>query len=783
MHTRTHFTTFRRSPGTTGRLALIVAALISIHPAAAQTPGEPIAAVRFEGVAPSRQTYVEGIVRLKAGDAYDPAQVDEAVSRLLRTGRFWSVTGGGEASPAGPVVVFNLRERPVIAEIRFEGNTNMGTGRLIPLVPAKEGDLVDRFAVSEGAEAIANKYRSSGYGEVRVTFDEERLDRDGVLVYRVEEGVRRRIRDIVFEGSTVFEDDELMRHIESRTALWFFRVGEYDKSRVEGDVGSVQRFLRDEGFLDARVTHRVDVRADGDINLVFEIVEGTRYTVEQIDLTGRTVFPEQELRDLTTLRPGAFIQRKTLEADARAIQTHYGEFGYIYAGVKPDWVFSADPGLVRVTHTIQEGDQFRVGKVVIRGNTRTKDKVVRRALDMYPPDDLWNVTAARNAEKGLRESRIFDEARVYPVGDEPGVRDVIMDVREAEKTGDFIFGFGVTSNNGLVGKFSLELRNFDLFDRPRTWGDLARLKSFFGGGQRLNLELEPGGDLNRYRIDFTEPYFLDRPLSLTTSFYLFDRIRDGYEEGRIGTTISLGKRFERGVLHGWTGEISARLEGIDITPESDFGTTVFLAPDIRDDQGASVLTSLRAALVRDRTDNRFIPSTGDRLRLSYEQVGALGGDFVFGRASSSYTWYTTLATDHLERKSVLALHGEAGAIVGNAPLFERYYAGGVGSIRGFAYRQASPRGGLEDNVIGGDILLIGSAEYTYPLVGEWLRGLVFLDTAWLDGFRASVGTGVRMTVNFLGPVPLELHLATPVASEDDDEKEFFSFVIGGSLTR
>jgi outer membrane protein assembly complex protein YaeT len=794
LHTRLHLgagsaaaiaVTFRPLLGV--RLLVIMAAWAAVTAPAAvlavQDAAARIAAVRFEGVEPSRQTYVEGIVRLKAGDAYDPAQADEAVSRLLRTGRFWSASVSSEDSPEGVVLTFVVRERPVISEIRFEGNTNMGQGRLAPLVPAKVGDLLDRFAVSEGAEAIAAKYRSSGYGDVKVSFDEELLEREGVLVYRVEEGARRRIREILFEGSTAFPDDELVKKIDSRTAWWFLRTGEYDKDRVESDVAAVQRFLRDEGFLDAKVSHRVDLNEDGDIALVFEITEGTRYVIEAIELIGRTVFSEAELRDLTTLREGMFIRRVDLDTDARAIQTQYGEFGYIYATIRPDWVFSAEPGLVRVTHTIVEGDQFRVGKVVVRGNARTKDKVVRRALDMYPPDDLWNVTAARNAERNLRESQIFDEVRVFPVGDGPDVRDVIMDVREADKTGDFVFGFGITSNNGLVGKFSLELRNFDLFDRPRTWSDLARLRSFFGGGQRLNLDLEPGGELNRYRIDFTEPYFLDRPLSLTTSLYLFDRLRDGYEEGRIGTTVSLGKRFDRGVLHGWTGELSARLEGVDIEPDSEFGTSVFLAPDIRRDQGNSVLTSLRAAVVRDRTDNRFIPSTGDRLRLSYEQVGALGGDYVFGRASSAYTWYTTLGTDQLNRKSVLSLHGEAGAIVGNAPIFERYYAGGVGSIRGFAYRQASPRDGLEDNVIGGDILLVGSAEYTYPLVGEWLRGLVFLDTAWLEGFRASVGTGVRMTVEFLGPVPLELHFSAPLATEDGDEEEYFSFVIGGALSR
>ena len=167
--------------------------------------------------------------------------------------------------------------------------------------------------------------------------------------------------------------------------------------------------------------------------------------------------------------------------------------------------------------------------------------------------------------------------------------------------------------------------------------------------------------------------------------------------------------------------------------------------------------------------------------MSYEQFGLFGGDHDFGRLTVRYRWFKTLRTDALDRKSVLRLLAHGGAIVGDAPVFERFYAGGTGTIRGFEYRGVGPREGLDDNNIGGDYLILLGAEYSYPLFGDMVRGHVFMDTgtAGGDAYRVSIGTGIRLTLNILGPVPLEFNLAAPIMSDGDDETQVFSFVIGG----
>lgn len=735
-----------------------------------------ISAVEFVGLVRTGEAYVRDVVAVKTGEPLDTAKLDSAVVRLLRTGRFLSATYKLDTDGEGVRVTFHLREHPIVTAIRFEGNSKFSDGRLKEQVGQQADGPVDWLAVRDGRETISAMYREAGYSDVVVTYDREQLERTGELVYTIQEGERIRIRRILFEGNERISDRELKRHIDTKTTWWIIRTGAFDAERAESDVARLQNYYRDQGFLDARVGYRRELSEDGEeLTIVFTINEGTRYSTETIEFRGNTVLTDDELLALIASKVDQTVKRRQVDNDVRAIQTRYGVLGYIYATVRAVRVFSDTPGLVRITIEIDEGEQFRVGRVRVRGNARTKDKVVRRALNLYPPDDLFDLGETREAERRLLETRIFSSARVYPVGDAPGVRDVVIDVIEAEKAGDFLFGMGVTSNSGLVGNVVLDLQNFDLFDWPRSWSELVKFRAFFGAGQRLRLELQPGTELTRFRLDFTEPYLFDKPVRFDFSSYLFERGRDGYIERRAGANVSLGKRFERGRLQGWAGEIALRAENVSIDD-----VYIFASKEIRRDEGSNLMTSLKATLVRDRTDSRFIPTTGDRLRIGYEQFGVFGGDHTFGKLTAGYTWYKTIHTDLLDRKSVLQLRADGGAIIGDAPVFARFYAGGTGSIRGFSFRGVGPRDGIDDNNVGGDFLALLGGEYSFPLVGENIRGLFFLDTGTVGPgtWRASIGAGVRFTIDLFGPVPLELVLAVPVVSDPDDEEQIFSFQVG-----
>ncbi len=583
-----------------------------------------------------------------------------------------------------------------------------------------------------------------------------------------------RIRSILFEGSQTYPPEELARQITTKTAFWFIRTGEFDQNKVEGDVARLQNLYRDAGYLDATANFATSVSENGlDMTLTFTIDEGEIYAVEAILFEGNATLTLSELEMLISSATGQTVRRPTIDADVRAIQHRYGELGFLYSTIRATRVFSSDPGLVRITYQINEGERFRIGKIAVRGNTRTKDKVVRRALRLYPPDDWFNVNEARDAEKRLRDTKVFSSARVIPIGNEPGLRDAVIDVTEADKAGDFLFALGVTSNSGLVGSIVLDLQNFDLSDPPRDSKEFWSGRAFFGGGQRMRIELQPGTDISRFRIDFTEPYLFDRPLRFDANLYAFGRGRDGYEETRAGFGVSFGKRFETGRLAGWSGELAFRTESVTIDD-----VDLFSSSEIRDDRGDNVLLAVKGSVARDRTDSRYVPTDGDRLRLSAEQFV---GDHNFAKLSFEYDWYRTLSADRLDRKHVLHLRANGGAMLGDSPVYERFFAGGTGSIRGFSFRGVGEHDGIDDNNIGGDFMLLLGAEYNYPIIGDGLRGHVFLDTGAVGPgtMRASIGTGVRFTLDILGPIPIELNLAVPISSEEGDDEQVFSFVLGG----
>lgn len=739
--------------------------------------GGVISSVEFVGLSETSAAYAREIAGVKVGDTATAALLDGAVGKLVRTGRFLTVRHETAPGEGGVRVTFECTERLPIRRISFVGLNKYSESKATKQMAVKVGDSVDHFVIRDGIESLRSKYRDDGFGDVQISYDKEKVDTTGELELVISEGRRVRITEIVFVGNDTYPRSELMREIETRTAFWFMRSGALDEEMLQRDVARLRKYHRDQGYLDATVeVAKEEIGGSGDMMVTFTISEGARYSVEDIAWAGHTVFSTDELRGMMKTQVGQVLRQPDVDSDIKTITDRYGEIGHIYVQVRSERAYSDQPGLVRLTINIKEGEQFKVGRIVVRGNSRTKDKVARRELNMYPPEDLFNLPEAREAERRLLDTRIFSAAKVVPVGDEPGVRDAVIDVTESEKWGDFIYGLGVTSNSGLVGTVTLDLQNFDLWDTPRTMAEFFKFKSFYGGGQRLRMELQPGTEVTRARIDFTEPYLFDKPIRFDSSLFYFTRERDGYQETRGGASVSLGKRFQRGALRGWNGEVALQTELISIDD-----VDLLAARDIRDEEGDHYQSSIKGTLVRDRTDNRFLPSTGDRFRVSYEQFGVLGGDGTFGKAATGYNWYKTLHTDLLERKTILTLRAEGGIVVGDAPVYERYYAGGVGSIRGFEFRGVGERQGLDDNNVGGDYLILAGAEYSFPVYGDNLRGHIFLDTGTAGGgaYRMAVGIGVRLTLNLIGPLPLEFNLAAPIASGDGDDEQVFSFVIGG----
>lgn len=741
--------------------------------------GRVIDRIEFEGVHSFDPVYLRGVTGIKPGSVWDPEAIKEACRKLAETQKFEG-TPYAEAREADGrlVAVFVVRERAFVMAIDFAGNREFKTSDLLDEIDLEPGAPISEFTIRQARESIEQKYREAGYANATVEVDANVLRDERRVLFHISEGPRVKVRKIVFDGNTAFSDILLRSKIETSTYLWLFRTGAFDPETAERDAAAIKSFYVARGYLNAQVGYRVDFEEnESDLTLTFQIDEGLRHAIQSIEYRGNTVFDDARIESMMQLHVGDVIDADVVEADRRRLLEAYGKLGYIYAVVSITHVFEEEDGFVHLIVTIDEREQYRFGRIVVRGNRHTKDKVIRRELRFFP-EELFDAQAVRRAEQRLLETRLFKEARITPQGDAEGFRDALVVVDEADTT-SILFGVGVTSNSGLVGSISIEQRNFDLFDWPRNAEEFFKGRAFRGAGQTMRLSIEPGSELTRGRIEFREPYLFDRELGLGLSGYVFQRGRDAFDERRAGFSPSLDKRWREGWLKGWAGEVALRFENVHVG-----GTDGFTAEEIRDDKGGNWLTSVKGSLIRDRTDSRWLPSEGDRFRVSLEQVGALGGDHTFTKLMGSYDRYWTTKVDTFGRKHIFQIGAAAGQIFGDAPVFERFFAGGIGSIRAFEFRGISPRAGLRDDPIGGDFLLLANAQYSFPIVGKTVRGVTFLDMGTvedefgLSAWRASLGFGARIYVKYFGPIPLSFDLAFPIAKDSDDDVQVFNFSFG-----
>ncbi len=757
-------------------LASALAAAAPAEPEAA--PGQRIAEVVVRGNRRVSSHVILGQMRLREGSVYTPEAVDEDLKRIYELGEFDNVVLRPEQRGDRLVLVVEVTERPILKAIEFVGNDHFSDEKLIEAVGIAAGGLMDRHRLFTGVRAIEQKYRDAGYHFVGVELDEDRLAREQVARYTLAEGPKVRLSKIQFVGNPSIPAMELKSKMQ--TTAWFpiISAGIYDEQQLQRDLANIRNHYLDEGFLDVSVGRELDFNPK-QTRLTVRIIidEGPRYEVRSVTLEGVDRFSRSLLKKQMLTRPGQAYTAERVRRDLELIQETYGEVGYIDTFVRPVTDFGPEPGIVDVRFLVEEREPVHVGRIRIEGNTSTQDKVVRRALRFYPGEPV-NTKLMDRAKRRLEGMGIFKPGSVrvatIPTG-EPDVRDIVVRVEETD-TATLILGAGISSNTGVLGNLSLVQRNFDIADPPDSWDELAKGEAWRGAGQLFQLVLEPGSELQRYRIDFREPSLFDSDVSLTTSGFYFERERDRYDERRLGGSLGFGQELVED-LHLF---LTFRYENIDIRDLSFASPTDLVAV-----AGQSELTSVEVGLVHDTTDSFFFPTEGVRVRGSVEQGGALGGDHDFTKVQLDARRYWTVTRDVLDRRSVLAVRGHLGYAFNDPPIFERFYAGGIHSIRGFEFRGIGPH--ELGTSVGGDFLALASAEYSFPVLEKSLTGLVFVDMGTVEEdfdlttWRVSAGFGIRFTVPFFGPVPFAFNFGFPLVKDDEDEEETFSFSIGTSF--
>ncbi|MBN1556459.1 MAG: outer membrane protein assembly factor BamA [Phycisphaerae bacterium] len=758
----------------------------------AQTLPHTVVEVRVEGNERLSKNAVLSYVKTRVGTTYDDAIAKADRDRLSASGRFSNVTVTRTPTDKGVIVTFKVVERPTINRIALVGAKHYTEQELRKDLPLAEGDPLSAASVQAGKQALLNKYHGDGFYFVEVTVVEGPPAEKDEVIYRIVEGPRAIIKKVVFEGNHYFKDITLKLKAETKAKFWPFISGALNLEKIDRDIQTIRNVYISEGFLDAEVGRRLDFSDDKNtVRVTFVIKEGARYRINSVVFNGNTVFSAQELAGRLNFQQGTFFTSEKLRLDLKALEYAYGELGYIEADIKakkrflapqaptPDWARGVDggtPALLNLVFDIVENDQYRIGAIHIRGNSITQERVIRREF-RFRPEQLYDTVAIEFTKNRLKEMRFFDEINIAPVAtDRKDVKDILVEVKEA-RTAEFLIGVGVSSNSGLLGTVSFTQRNFDFLAWPKSFTQFIKAESFKGAGQTFNMSAEPGSEMMRFSIGWSTPYIFDLPYSLSLKGYLFDRNYDnGYDETRLGVLSSFGHLFQ----NRWYGELDVRFESVDMLSSRNS------AVEIIEDDGTHTLVGFRGNLIRDRTDSRWNPSSGDRFNFSYEQV--VGTD-TFGRFNAQYKIYRTMYTDTLDRKHILAGRVAYGQIVGDAPVFEKFYGGGIGSVRGFEYRGISPRGhwpngAIHRDAIGGDMMFFAGTEYSYPILADQLRGVFFVDSGTVEEefecttYRVSVGFGFRWVIPFFGPVPMAFDFGFPVVKDEEDRTQVFSFSLG-----
>jgi outer membrane protein assembly complex protein YaeT len=768
--------------------------------AAAARADEQIAEVRVQGNRSVATQKIMAEIRTRAGTPPDRKLIEEDVRRLVATRQFFDVGVEFLREPHGLVVLFRVLEGNQIRDIAIEGNRAISTDKLrekAGLKPEKDKSgtksahpgTFDISRSKDAARTMEDLYHEKGYPFARVTVVEGSEPGDKRLVFRVVEGPKVAITDVDF----VFLDTDtlgarlLATKIKSKPRKFGFYGGKYNAREIDEDVQRLSAYYRSLGFFDAKVSREPRESDDrSKVNVIFVIQEGPQYHVRSIVFKGNEKLPNERLTEGMKLKIGEPFNQAKFQQDSQKVKDKYGALGHIEAtdggGLKinPDVRFLDEPGQVDVVYHITEGEPYYVGRIFITGNHTTRDNVIRSQIRIYPGEVL-DTTMLRRSEANLRKTQLFlanfqqgTGPSLTPMGEGPNLRDIKIDVQEAQ-TGRILFGVGVNSDAGLLGNIIISEQNFDITRFPASVDDVINGDAFRGGGEEFRLEAAPGTQFSRYLASWRDPNIFDLPYSLGVSGHFFQRNYREWDEERLGGTITVG--------HSFTDQIRASL-GLRAEEVNVDNPDLPTPPELVEVLGDNFLTTVSLGLEHDTRDNPFMATCGHLTSVNFEQGF---GDFTYSQVTLEGRQYFAI-TERPDGsgKQVFSLRGTVGFTSNDTPIFERFFAGGFRNFRGFRFRGVGPVGSNNDEIhVGGDFMLLGSAEYQFPITADDTLQMVFFsdfgtveENIEISEFRATAGLGLRVVVPMLGPVPLAFDFAFPVAMADTDETQVFSFFVG-----
>ncbi len=702
--------------------------------------------IRHVGPAAVSDELIRANIRVKPGDNYNRNSVDEDIRNLYGTGYFYNIRVAEEPTGSGVKLVYVVQGKLILTNIRFDGNKQLSTSKIRKKVSSKTGEPLDEQKLFADSQEIIKLYQKSGYQKTDVkatlTGYNEAAGRSGVT-FEITESPKVKIHDIQFTGVSAFPQKKLAKVIKTRKRWmfsWITGSGVLKDDQFEDDKEKLADFYREAGYIDFEIKDiKFDYVTPARMDIVFTLYEGKLYKVGTVTIKGNTLFSTEDIvkglqemhdykRSKAKLGPkglemdaGTTFTPKTLSKDIESLQDFYGSRGYVDVRVAAIKTPNTDTGTIDLVYQIEENTKSYIEKIEIRGNTKTKDKVIRRELAVTP-GEVFDMVGVKLSKKRLEGLNYFEKVDAQPEPtDVPNRKNLVVGVEE-KNTGNFTIGAGFSSVESIVGFAEVTQGNFDLFNPPY----------FTGGGQKIRLRTQLGSYQQDYQLSFVEPWFLDRKLSLSYDLYYRDLsyLSAIYDEKTLGTKIglsrALGSDFIIGTVSYTVENNSLALANTPFATNTAGQSVPAVSNEILNQMGGTVESRIGLSLAYDTRNSTQLPDKGQRTEFNTQLAGGpLGGDADYYSMELRTAWYFKgFAEGH-----VLELNGRVGVIQSfnsrPVPLEDRYYLGGLYSLRGFRYREVGPRDQFNES-LGGSTYWYGTAEYSLPIIDR-LRFAVFYD--------------------------------------------------------
>ncbi|MGJ3243540.1 MAG: outer membrane protein assembly factor BamA [Opitutales bacterium] len=758
-------------------------------------------AITFDGARVVSEQYVRNNIQVKAGEAYDQAEVDQSIRTLYATRLFEFIEVKLDRVDDETVdVEFVVRPKFRIETIGITGNDRVSSRRLEREINIREGGFLDELSVKNDADKLEEYYLKKGFSNVDVEYEvrRDRVRGTATVVFNVNEGRKIIIKKIEFVGNEAVKDRRLRRVMKETKQWWWLSwvtgSGKFDEDKFREDLTALRNFYKNEGYLDIEIPeNKIELNYPEPDELVIRIhlSEGQRYKVGEIDIVGNTIFTDEELRPFLDVRTGDVFAPEDIDEETTQISDFYGSRGYLDTRVQAERVPNLETRAIDLNFVVTESEKFFVESINIEGNTKTKSKVILRELALAP-GDVFDTVRMKNSEARLKNTRFFEDQGGVTLTPEqtdiPGRRNLKITVREG-RTGNLTFGAGFSSLERAVVFAEVTQGNFDLFN----W------RSFFqGDGQKFRLRLQLGSRSNEAILAFEEPWLFEQRLAF--GFELFRRETDfnanTYNELRSGLEVYLRKRLFELV----EGRFSYRYEIVnifDVSPLAPTSIVNLAGPDGEFDQTVS---RVGLTLLRDTRDTLIYTNRGNRIQLSAEYAGGpFQGDTDYVKTELRYAQF--LPTFEFPVEQTLSLVGRIGTAVplgdndqngrensDDMPFFDRFFLGGPQSLRGFEFREVGEpetRDPTTGEMLGGNSYGLLSLEYSFK-ISDPLRFAVFYDAGFVNkpdfdfdpsSYNDNWGFGLRILV--MG-APLSLDYGIPLKTDEfnEDDGAQFNFSFG-----